>query len=211
MKRFFMFLALMLCAASVPVRAQHIPFTVETGDNISKVTYDGKMEGGFLKYVLDYGSVKHYMTLDGKFETVEWRLSVPSEGTDINAVKNGDKLVLKGKFNGKSVDRSEKLDGKPWYQHIGISAGHILDGNSPVRFFCIRPTDLEGFFMTATGMGEVSYRGKKLCRVKVAPTGIAAKFWSCDYYYDSRNLNFAGYQAVEGGPGTPVTYWYVAE
>lgn len=203
-------MTMMLCLAAVSVRAQHIPFTVETGDSFSKVTYDGRMEGGHLKYVFDHGDKKYYMTFDDKFETLEWKISEPSKGTDFKAVKKGDSVVLKGRFNGKDIDRTEDLKGKPWYQQMGISAGHVLNGGT-VTFFCLRPTDLEGFFMTATEMGEVTYKGKKVHRVKSAPVGIGAKFWSCDYYYDSTDLTYAGYKAVEGGPGTPMSYWYIAE
>ena len=210
MKKTFILIAMLLCAASVYVQAQHIPFTVETGDKISKVSYDGKMEGGFLKYVFDHGSTKYYMTFNDKFETVEWKISEPSKGTDFKAVKKGDSVVLKGKFNGRDIDRVDKLNGQPWYQQMGISAGHVLNGGT-VKFYCLRPTDLDGFFMTATEMGEVNYRGKTVHRVKAAPVGIGAKFWSCDYYYDCKDLTYAGYKAVEGGPGTPVSYWYVAE
>lgn len=204
------FVLLILCVFSGFAYAQHIPFTVETGDKISKVTYDGKMEGGTLKYVFDHGSLKYYMSFDGKFETIEWKISDPANGTDFKAVKKGDTIVLKGKFNGKDIDRTDNLDGQPWYQQMGISAGHVLNGGT-VKFYCLRPTDLNGFFMTATEMGEVTYKGKKVHRVKAAPAGIAAKFWSCDYYYDCKELTYAGYQAVEGGPGTPVSYWYIAE
>lgn len=204
------FVLLILCVFSGSAYAQHIPFTVETGDKISKVTYDGKMEGGTLKYVFDHGSLKYYMSFDDKFETIEWKISDPANGTDFKAVKKGDTIVLKGKFNGKDIDRTDNLDGQPWYQQMGISAGHVLNGGT-VKFYCLRPTDLNGFFMTATEMGEVTYKGKKVHRVKASPAGIAAKFWSCDYYYDCKELTYAGYQAVEGGPGTPVSYWYIAE
>lgn len=208
MKRIFALLAVLSCAATVSVYAQHIPFTVECGDNFSKVTYDGRMEGGKLKYVFDYGALKYYMTFDDKFETTEWKISDPANDTDIKAVKQGDAVVIKGKFNGKDISRTDKLNGQPWYQQMGISAGHVLNGGT-VKFYNLRPTDLEGFFMTATEMGEVEYRGRKVHRVKSAPAGIAAKFWSCDYYYDPVDLTYAGYKAVEGGPGTPTSYWYI--
>lgn len=208
MKRLVLALIALICISGVSASAQHIPFVVQTGDKTSKVLYEGKPSGDKTVYVCTHGTLVYRHTLDSKFETVEWTISEPSSNTSIVASRKDGKIVIKGTFKGKAFERTDDLEGLPWYQQIGISASHVLGGGT-VKFKNLRPDDLAIYEMTAKEMGETDFKGQKVHRVKVAPAGVLAKFWSSDYYYNPVDLTFVGYNAVEGGPGTPMTYWYL--
>lgn len=186
--------------------AQKHTYRIECGKKTSQVTFDTTVKGDAVYLYVVLGSQKSWFTLDKQYRTKDWHVVDDVQDTDLNIVYNGGKFSMKGKFKGKQVDRTWDGKGYPWYQHIGYSAGHFLKSET-VPYNCIRPTDMEFFTMTATDMGQIDFKGMKVVRVKTAPHGAFAKLWSCDYYYDPETLDFAGYYGVEGGPGTPATYW----
>lgn len=207
MKKILLILAAILILSSAMSYAQKYTYRTECGNDVGTVIYNRSDDADGIHFYCDHGQTKYWQTLNKNYETLDWRVVNSAEDTDIKAVAKDGKIVIKGKFKGKQIDRSEDRKGQPWYQQIGISGGHILKAGETVKFVCLRPTDMDTFFLTATEMGETEFRGMKVHRVKMAPAGAFAKLWSSDYYYDSEDLSYAGYKAVEGGPGTPTTYW----
>lgn len=196
----FLFVAL---AASY---SQKQTYRTECGKKVSSVIFDTVVEGDAVKLTVHYGTQLSTFNLDGQYRTKDWHLVDNVQGTDLTVKYDGKTFTMKGKFKGEAVDKTWDGKGYPWYQHIAYSAGHFMKGGT-VTYNCVRPTDMDFFTMTATDMGEVDFRGMHVVRLKVAPTGAFAKLWSCDYYYDPQTHFFAGYKGVEGGPGTPATYW----
>ena len=206
MKKFIAVTFTLLFVAFSVSFAQKLTYRIECGKKISQVTFDTTVKGDDVCLNVVLGTQKSWFTLDKQYRTKDWHVVDEPQGTDLFVEYKNGKFTMKGKFKNEPVDKTWDGKGFPWYQHIGHAAGHFLK-DKPVPYNCIRPTDMEFFSMTATDMGEVDFQGMKVVRVKTAPYGALAKFWSCDYYYDPATLNFAGYKGVEGGPGTPTTYW----
>jgi len=199
-----MLVAALMLLACADASAKLLKYTIKCGNEVSSVTYDIRQEGNLVKVILTCGTQKQYQTLDSKYYTIDWR--IVDTDTDVTVTRKDGKFHLKGTFNGKPFDRNVEDKGYPWHQHIGVSAGHNLKEGT-TTYVCVRPTDLEMFEMQVTPKGVVEFGGGKPVRLKVTPSGALAKLWSCDYYYDPQTLDFFGYKAVEGRPGTPLTTW----
>ena len=199
-------LASILALSGVRAGAQTLRYSIECGKSRSEAVFESVREGEHIILETTIGSQKGSQTLDLDYQTLYWHMADPERDLDITVTRSDGVFRIKGRFEGEALDRVLADSGKPWYQHIGFSAGHALKEGT-TTFVCVRPTDLEMFEMLATPKGTVEFGGGKPVRVKVSPSGALSRLWSCDYYYDPESLDFFGYKAVEGGPGTPVTLW----
>lgn len=68
-------------------------------------------------------SIGEYDTLvmDENRSTLEWRRKVAAENTDIEAVRTGSHVRIKGTYKGKPYDARINFDNLPWYQFQEIS------------------------------------------------------------------------------------------
>lgn len=188
--------------------AQKHTFTVKCGKQESKIQFNEEVgrTSYFLQIVIGSKDASHLM--DSHMQTTSWHVVDPGEDSDFTIVLKDGWFVYSGKFKGKTLDKKVKSEGLPWYQHIGYVAGHVLKENEKVKFVCVRPTDLKIFPMTAeiSGPEAIGCYKDAIC-TKVLPAGALARFWSSYYYFDPVKRNFVGYHAVEGGPGTPESFW----
>lgn len=198
---------MLVCA---DVSAKQLKYAIKCGDKTSTAVFDSAQNGKNIDLTVTKGAHKEIMTFDASYNTLNWRLINTSDDTDVRVTRGGGKFHFVGKFKGEPVERSVEDKGGPWYQHIAFSAGHVLKEGT-TEYVCIRPTDIEVFRMLVTPKGQTDFGGARPVRLKVSPAGAISKLWSCDYYYDPETLDFFGYKAVEGGPGTPVTTWILTK
>lgn len=180
-------------------------FVLTQGENRVNVDWTIDKSGDLLKYTITTGSRTEYFTMKKNFETVEYRVVDKTSNTDARVVRNGDVYTFSGKNKGKAIDRKEKSSGLPWYQNVEFNGYTVADGKRPVKFECIRYTEMDKHTMQVTNKGEEEVEGYRTIRVRASLTGALAGIWGCDYYYDVNTGQFVVYKGVEGGPGTPET------
>ena len=138
-----------------------------------------------------------------------WELVNDRTDTRLTAERVGDIIKLEGKFEGKTVDKTLKIDGKPWFQAWDLSLGSfVLSGKKSLEFWTVR-NDLKAFRMAAfrdkEETLEINGRNVEAVKVKVSLPGWMAKFWSASYWFRKSDGVFVKYQGANGPPGTPET------
>ncbi|MBQ0124537.1 MAG: hypothetical protein KBS58_06870 [Bacteroidales bacterium] len=197
-----MLFSLSLCSA------QNFVYTITCGDSQSKVTFIPKKDAPMSDLTIRMGTQEARHLMDKNNCTTSWHVADKSANTDITVTLSDGYYYLKGTFKGTAFDKKIKSDGTPWYQHIGYVAGHVLKKGEKITFTCVRPTDMKIFPMTAEIIGtEAIGKHKDATCVRVSPAGAFARFWKSYYYFNPKTLDFVGYHAVEGGPGTPESFW----
>lgn len=197
---------------AAPAFSQNLCFKLSRGKETQKVSYivTPYPNGSRVRIVI--GSMDTTQILDSEYRTKEWRYTDSSKHTDVRIVLRDGVYHVSGVLNGKRIDRYVKTQGYAWRQNFAYACGHVLSGGCKGTYYeCFLPRDMQLHAMQGTLMGRMEWAGNQVMRVKANPTGALAKLWSCDYYYDVNTLNLAGYKAVEGGPGTPVTTWVPAK
>lgn len=197
-----MLFSLSLCSA------QNFVYTITCGDSQSKVTFIPKKDAPMSDLTIRMGTQEARHLMDKNNCTTFWHVADKEASTDYTVTLENGYYCLKGTFKGKKIDNKVKSDGTPWYQHIGYTAGYVLKKGEKITFTCVRPTDLKIYQMTAeiTGTEAIGKHKDAVC-VRVSPAGAFARLWKSFYYFDPSSLDFLGYHAVEGGPGTPESYW----
>lgn len=199
-------ITLLIAAAFSLAGAQEVRHYILTcGKDSRNVDWTIQKGGGTIKATITTGTRKEYFTMNDKFETSEYRVVDATTDTDATVTRSGDTYTFKGKNNGKPINRTEKSDGLPWYQNVEFNGATVADGKKPVKFECIRYTEMDKHTMQVTNKGEAEVEGMKAVKVRASLTGVLAGVWGCDYYYDAKTGQFIVYKAVEGGPGTPET------
>lgn len=195
---------------SAAMAQKHTTYTVKCGKSTSSLEFIAGKAGSETHLEIIIGTQHAEHVMDSNLETVSWHVYDKAVDTDYIVTREGGFYLIKGKFKGKVHDDKVKDEGYPWYQHIGYVEGRILKPGEKRTFVCVRPTDLKVFAMTAeiTGTEAIGDYKDATC-VKVCPAGALAKFWKSRYYFDPQTLEFVGYRAVEGGPGTPESFWFL--
>mgnify|MGYP003310677157 CR=1 FL=1 len=205
MKRMILLLLLAVFAVTSSPAQEQRHFVMIQGNNRVNVDWTIDKSGDFLKYTIITGSRAEYFTMKKNFETIEYRVVDKTENTDAKVVRNGDVYTFSGKNKGKSINRTEKSSGLPWFQNVEFNGFSLVDGKKPVKFECIRYTEMDRHTMQLTNKGEAEVEGYRTIRVRASLTGALAGVWGCDYHYDVNTGQFVVYKGVEGGPGTPET------
>lgn len=177
-------------------------FVLTQGNNKINVDWTIDKSGDLLKYSITTGSRTEYFTMKKNFETVEYRVVDKTTDTDAKVVRDGNVYTFSGKNKGKSINRKEKSDGLPWFQNVEFNGSTVADGKKPVKYECIRYTEMDKHTMQVTNKGEKEVEGYRTIHVRASLAGALAGIWGCDYYYDVHTGQFVVYKGVEGGPGT---------
>ena len=205
MKRIILSLLLAAVAILSSGAQEQRHYVLTQGNDKVNVDWTIDNSGDLLKYTITTGSRIEYFTMRKNYETVEYRVVDNTNNTDAKVVREGNVYTFSGRNKGKSIDRTEKSSGLPWYQNVEFNGATVADGRKPVKFECIRYTEMDKHTMQVVNKGEVEVEGYKTVRIRASLTGALAGVWGCDYYYDVTTGQFVVYKAVEGGPGTPET------
>ncbi len=146
-------------------------------------------------------------TPDG--ETLKWRITEKGKH-DIQAVRQGNTLLISGIRNGKEFSNEISIDERPWYQPLSFSLGKFLNSTAEeTSFWVIRADNIEVTALTAKKMGEevLHINGEDIPtqKVEIRAEGFFSKFWSARYWYRKGDNLFMRYQSVHGLPGTDET------
>lgn len=190
---------------TVFVMAQERNYISTCGKTKTSVKWSEEHKAGKIYLNTVQGNEKHEYILDSGYKTESWKIINPASNTNLTvSLKNG-KYSISGKFNGKTISKTVKSKGKPWYQNIAYNAGLTLKNGKSLEYECFRPDNIKLYTMSAVKKGIEKFDGRNTVKIEVSLTGFMSAFWSCDYYSDTTTLMFVGYKGVNGGPGTPET------
>ena len=154
-----------------------------------------KAGGLYLKNTVTKEDLKDMVVeskLNNKLETVEWRYKSKKSELDVVAVREGDKIIVTGKFDCKENNRKELgIDSRPWYQifQIGVSSFAIAgSGDNSIEFWGLRPDSpgSSGVLAATRDKTEtIEVNGKKVeaCKLRIGLAGWLSIFWTGDFWF----------------------------
>ena len=163
--------------------------------------------------------VAQTLRTDAGFSVLSWRYRDPVEDTDITAARGASRINLEGRYRGREVRRSFKVDAKPWYQLFPHGLESLVgSAQTDLLFYAvgyegIGAMRLGTFLARRSGVETIRWRGEPVeaTRVIVSLRGLASVLWSGEYWYrnrDGRNL----VSRSDRGPGTgPVEIRLISE
>ena len=204
-------LALLFMAVASPA-APVFRYLEQTGTDSCIFTWrlERERDTATLSVVQRQGSETFLSRNTAAGETLAWQY-VHQPDTDVRAEREGDRIRLSGRFQGKTVDEVHAIDDRPWFQPLSFSLRPLaLDGQATAEFWTIRVDTLELVAMRAEAAGREemdTVRGPRLtaARVVIRPDGVFSRLWRAEYWFRAEDGLFIRYRGTHGPPGTPET------
>ena len=143
--------------------------------------------------------------------TREWTLRNAETREHVTAVLKQNAIQVTSEIDGKSVKHSLDLEGKPWYQFVGLSAKNLISSNQDSRSFrIVNPADL-GIVKLKLIKKEISDRNlagrqRQVLHMELRSDNLLLQsLWKADYWFDADSGLYLRYEGINGGPGTPKT------
>lgn len=153
---------------------------------------------------------EHRTVMDQTMATRHWHLSNPADDTSVQAYREGNQIVLTGRFCGAPFEKRKDIDEAPWFQSLSTSLRALLSSNhTSTEFWAIRPDKLTVHKVRATqkgmetlNLGEQTFETKK---IEIRLTGIASLLGRAHYWFHASDLLLLQYQGPSGLPSIPAT------
>ncbi len=148
---------------------------------------------------------------DKRGGTLRWEFSSKKIRAKLIVVRQKNWLKVKGKLNGKPVDKALEIDGAPWYQDVGFNAKRfILSSANTIKFWSFHPQKLTVYRMKMEKIGTetLTIKGNKIEAVKTKvriDKFFLSMMWSALHWNRKSDGLFLKYKSRHGGPGTPMT------
>nr|WP_320010885.1 hypothetical protein [uncultured Desulfobulbus sp.] len=142
--------------------------------------------------------------------TLSWHYTRTPD-IDIRVERTGNFLVYSGVFEGKKIDKREKIDKRPWYQPLSFSLRCMEERQEDtVSFWTVRPDNLEALTLQAKRGGSgrlLESDGKEVWanKVVIRLEGLLSAIWSAEYWFRKDDNLFVRYRGTHGPPGVPET------
>ncbi|MBU0961038.1 MAG: hypothetical protein KKD01_12100 [Proteobacteria bacterium] len=142
--------------------------------------------------------------------TLRWSVTQGSD-TDFQAERIANTISLRGRFQGKKIEKYLNIDERPWFQPLSYCLRTLSRGDTKtLSFWTIRMDTLELVAMQAERRGEelIRIEGKKIetRRVEIRKEGFLSVMWSANYWFRTDDNVFVQYRGTHGFPGTPETH-----
>lgn len=130
--------------------------------------------------------------LNSEFETVEWKLKDPRKKIEVAAVREGNKIIITGTFEGKKNNRKEiNIDNRPWHQifQLGLIKFAVTETKErSLEFWGLRPDSPGTAGVLAASKDKVEtveIKGKKIeaAKLRIGLAGWLSIFWTGDYWF----------------------------
>jgi len=178
----------------------------EEGQEVSHHFYsEGKRHE--LKTELSNGFEYQTYILDDTGETISWQYEDTSRNMLLSASLSPDREIhLRGKYQGKSVNKVFKINEQPWNQRFQQGLDVFLRGDEEKTVFWAIGTRGKGEmkitrFTVKRQQNEPpplalqkSGFGGPYQHIKISLHGILSMFWSGHYWYDAQSAGFLFYQ-----------------
>lgn len=203
-----LFFAILITSAAASASESH-RYLQQSGD--SSYYFDWVLDhsdGYLLRAVSD--AEEHRTEMDETLGTQRWTLTNPAEKTRVQAVREGNRILLSGHFQGKRLDRELAIDDAPWFQSLSTSLRAFLATPQPTtEFWTLRPDKLSLHKIRASKKGseilDIGRNTVEAHRVEVRLTGLASLFGSGCYWFRTSDNLLVRYQGPRGLPGIPTT------
>lgn len=181
-----------------------------TGKSVKRVQWQLERRGQ--DYALTYSAPgEQYVTITGPdYRTRSWSVSDANQKTTLTAEREGRTIVVRGRLQGRPVDRTIAIDDAPWYQATSLSLRELIaSGDSECRFWTLRPGTLTAHKIRATKKDTQPDSGlpgqPPLIHIRLSLTGLLAPLWKSDYWFSLPDGVFYRFEGPSGPPGAPRT------
>lgn len=212
MKKFLFLLLALTVVFSHPVLASEKNYvyretTGKTSIN-SEWTIKPSVEG--YSVVAESVNESHRVLCNQDHSTVRWEVRNPGSGLDLAVQRDGNLLIVAGKYKGKEAKEELKIDDLPWYQFVEVSlSDFVRSARERTEFWIIQPNNLKHYKLVAIKQKTecITVHGQEVeaVQVKVTVSGVGSLFWSTQYWYRRSDGLYLRFEGVRGGPGTPKT------
>ncbi len=127
-------------------------------------------------------------------ETLFWHYIDTKKDIDVKSEKINDKVEISGLFEGKKIEKTEKLEGYSWRQIFPMGLEEEINTNKKYTFKALAPDgpralDISKMYIKKEGAEEVEVYEKKYesIKVKVSLPGLLSIFWSGEYWYNKES------------------------
>lgn len=194
-------LALSVAADASAATTRELRYSEQTGKNTLFYTWTAEYTANQVTVTQKEGKDVYTSVNTPKGLTLSWHYTHLPE-TDVHVVREGNVLNFSGRFQGKPVNKQEKIDVQPWFQPMSFSLQCMEQSKQDqATFWSVRPDNLETLTLKAQRKG----RDAQGNLVEVRLTGLRSALWSADYWYRATDGVFVHYRSVLGPPGTSPT------
>jgi len=142
--------------------------------------------------------------------TLSWHYTKTPD-IDIQVERQGNTLVYSGVFEGRKINKTEKIDKRPWYQPLSFSLRCMEERKEDsTSFWTVRPDNLDALTLKAERQGSgrlVESDGSEVLanKVVIRLEGLLSGLWSAEYWFRQGDNLFVRYRGTHGPPGVPET------
>ena len=142
--------------------------------------------------------------IDATLSTRTWTYSDPGRQIELNAVRDGDTIVLSGSNRGCKVEKKFIAGALPWNQLFQMGLGPFaISGFGAMKFWSIGTSGpgemkIAKFTVSRKGEEKTQWQGKEIAVVhlRIALSGLLSIFWHGDYWYRKADGRFLRYRGV---------------
>ena len=200
----------LLLMAAAGSQSPVLEYREQTGDDQFTFTWQTNRETDGITVIQHQGDefFSSLNTADGV--TRRWHY-VKRPDTDVRAERDGDRLRFTGCLAGRTIDRIQLIDSRPWLQPLSFSLQRLAGSDQQTaNFWTIRPDTLEVLAMQAEKAGSeqiVADSGivHPANKVVIRPDGLLAPLWQAEYWFRQGDNTFLQYRGTHGPPGTAET------
>lgn len=141
--------------------------------------------------------------LDLDYATRSWHVVSPREGNDYHGKREGNQILLQGRYGGREINKVLKIDKKPFFYHppMGLSQ-FVRSGQESLVFWVIRPDNLKVYKMRATRQKKETLHWNETeletVSVKWGLTGLLSKFVNQQSWYRVSDSTFVRSSVFKG-------------
>jgi len=154
--------------------------------------------------------VKQKMELDRKLAALSWTFADPAEDIDVSAFRKGNKIYLKGRGRGKTIDKTFNINELPWNQSFNIGLEKfVLGQDKSMKFWAIGTKNpgymkITKFKVKRKEKESITVNSQKVeaVHVTISLTGLLSMFWTGHYWYRVPDGRFLCYRG-KSGSGKP--------
>lgn len=166
------------------------------------------------RFTCDSPDEKSVSLNDDSFYTLEWSMTNRDDESDIKVVRINDRLVITGRYKGKSIDKSVVIDHAPWHQATSLSLRGFALSDEQERFFWFLRSDCLSavrFKAVKESVEQIQIEGRsfRAQRIVIRPAGIKSVFWKGVYWFrenDGVMLKFQGSASLPGVGASEITF-----
>ena len=197
-------------AAATPRVKEVHRYRETTGQSVKEIQWQLDKTTPFI-LVYASPSQRHVTTTDPDYATRRWTVNSADGRTDLCAERDGETIVISGRFEGAPIKKVLKIDDRPWYQATSLSMrGLIASDDSERTFWTIRSDTLTAHKIRAIKKGvetdpSTADGGRQLLHIRLTLPGLLAPFWQSDYWFTLPDGTFYRFEGPSGPPGAPTT------